>query len=66
MVIYPFRCTKITHFWKKGQFTILADQKIQLKVVETHQFSGRTSNLCQPPEINNLYEKKSVDEFFKI
>ena len=38
---------------------ILADRKIYLtKVVETHQFSRRPRNLCQPPEINYFYEKK--------
>ena len=45
---------------------ILTDHKIQLiKIIETHQFSGRLSNLCQPPEINYFYKVKSVFELKK-
>ena len=59
MVGYRFCCIVIPNFWKNDQFTILADCKILLiKVVETHQFSGRPSNLCQPSEINYFYKKK--------
>ena len=53
MVINHFCCTVIAHFWKKDQFTILADHKVELiKVIEIHQFSGILSNLYQPSEIN--------------
>ena len=59
MVSYRFYCAVIAHFWKKDQITILADREILLiKVVETHQLSGKLSNLCQPPEINYFYKKK--------
>ena len=59
MVSYSFGCNVTASFWKKDKFMILADGKIYLiKVVETHQFSDRPSNLCQPHEILFLWEKK--------
>ena len=57
---YRFCCTVTAHFRIKDQFTILRDIKIySIKVVKTHLFSGRLSNLSQLPEINYPY-KKSV------